>query len=46
MDFLDIILKKESSLLLFGLYSPFYWLLADFKEHHILLWLKNPSKIR
>jgi hypothetical protein len=35
MEFLDIILTKDSSLLLHAIHSPF--LLADFKENYTLL---------
>jgi hypothetical protein len=44
MEFLDINLTKDSSLLLHAIHSPF---MADFKENHTLLWFeKSLQKIR
>jgi hypothetical protein len=41
MEFLDIYLTKDSSLLVHAIHSPFY---SGFKENHTLLWFKNPYK--
>ncbi len=38
IEFLDINLTKDSSLLLHAIHSPFY--LANFKENHTLRWFK------
>ncbi len=38
MEFLDISLTKYLSLLLHAIHSPFWRLLAEFKETHTLLW--------
>ncbi len=42
MEFLDINLTKDLSLLLHDIHSPFLWLIV--KENLILLWFKNPYK--
>ncbi len=42
IEFLDINLTKDSSLLLHAIHSPFY--LANFKENPTLLWFNNPYK--
>jgi hypothetical protein len=42
MEFLDIILTKDSSLLLYDIHSPFYgWIL---KKTILLTGFKNPDK--
>jgi hypothetical protein len=39
MEFLDINLTKDSSLLLHAIHSPFYWRI--FRENHTILWFKK-----
>ncbi len=42
MEFLDISLTKDSSLLLYAIHSPFYYLILQ--KTRLYLGFKNPSK--
>jgi hypothetical protein len=44
MEFLDIILTKDSSLLLLAIHSPFYW--RTLNKTILFSGFQNPKKIR